>query len=85
MMVLMTVLVAILAFVVMAVALMQALAVVVAVLVMVAMVPALPPVAQDSPHNAHRIEPLHLVVSHMKNKICNPIRSVLPFETSICI
>lgn len=79
MMAMMTVRAAILASVVMVVALMLALVLVVAaVLVMVVVVPALPPAAQDSSHNAHRIEPLHLVVSHMKNKICIPIRSILP-------
>ncbi|MFD3259772.1 hypothetical protein ACE3MQ_14275 [Paenibacillus lentus] len=82
MMAMMTVRAAILASVVMVVALMLAIVVVVAavlvMVVVVAVVPALPPAAQDSYHNAHRIEPLHLVVSHMKNKICNPICSVLP-------
>lgn len=50
-------------------ALMLALVVVAEVLVMVVGVPALPPVAQDSSHNAHRIEPMHLVVSHMKQNL----------------
>ncbi len=63
------------AFAALVVALMRVLVVVAVGLVMV---PALPPVAQDSYHNAHRIEPKHLVVSHMKNKICNPIRPFLP-------
>lgn len=68
---LMTVRVVALACVALAVALMLA-------LVAAAVVPALPPAAQVSYHSAHKIEPMHLAVSRMMNKICNSIRSVLP-------